>query len=66
MLARCHAYTYFINVLYNYDNDRNADFNNVNDCDEMCFILFWGAVPYTCLLYLLLNVSDTTYMDKLQ
>ncbi len=39
VLTRYHAYIDFRNELYNYANDINADFSNVNDCDKMCFIL---------------------------
>ncbi len=45
VLTRCHTYIDFRNELYNYANDINADFSNMNDCDKMCFIL---ANPDIC------------------
>ncbi len=39
LYTRCHVYIDFKNELYNYANDINADFSNMNDCDKMCFIL---------------------------
>ncbi len=45
VLTRCDVYLYFRNELYNYANDINADFSNMNECDKMCFIL---ANPDIC------------------
>ncbi len=56
VLTRCHAYTWPTQVLdmnlyadARADaNDINADFNNMNDCDKMCFTLVNPTNVKTC------------------
>ena len=39
VLTRCPAYIDYRNDLYTASNNVNDDFNTLNDCDKMCFIL---------------------------
>ncbi len=45
VLTRSHTYINFGNELYNYTDNINVDFSNVNYCDKMCFSL---ANPDIC------------------